>query len=112
MDREAGPTLRPVPGIDLAIYKATLIERFANPNINTVERVNADAPLCCVRERLKTALTRGRYSASIVCSANWRRASTSWSPLGNGSRRSIPLAPREHWRELRRNLDSEEGEPE
>jgi len=59
MDRETGPTLRPVPGIDLRSYKATLIERFANPAINdTVERVNTDAPLNVlvdpIRDRLKT----------------------------------------------------------
>ena len=46
MDRETGPTLKPVPGIDLSEYKATLIERFANTAIkDTVERVNTDAPL-------------------------------------------------------------------
>jgi mannitol 2-dehydrogenase len=46
MDRETGPTLPPVPGIDLAAYKRTLIARFANPAIrDTVERVNTDAPL-------------------------------------------------------------------
>jgi mannitol-1-phosphate/altronate dehydrogenase len=46
MDRETGPTLPPVPGIDLRHYKATLVERFANPAIqDTVERVNTDAPL-------------------------------------------------------------------
>lgn len=59
MDRETGPTLRPVPGIDLDRYKATLIERFANPAIkDTVERVNTDAPLNIlvdpIRDRLRT----------------------------------------------------------
>ena len=33
MDREVTPILPPVPGIDLEDYKATLIERFANPAI-------------------------------------------------------------------------------
>ncbi len=46
MDRETGPTLLPVPGIDLAAYKATLVQRFGNTAIkDTVERVNTDAPL-------------------------------------------------------------------
>ncbi len=59
MDRETGPTLLPVPGIDLDGYKATLIERFANPAIkDTVERVNTDAPLNVlvdpIRDRLRT----------------------------------------------------------
>ncbi|MDX3806383.1 MAG: mannitol dehydrogenase family protein, partial [Bosea sp. (in: a-proteobacteria)] len=31
MDRETGPTLPDSPGVDLAAYKARLIERFANP---------------------------------------------------------------------------------
>ena len=33
MDREATPTLEPVPGVDLDGYKHQLIERFANPEI-------------------------------------------------------------------------------
>jgi mannitol-1-phosphate/altronate dehydrogenase len=46
MDRETGPTLAPVPGVDLAAYKTALVERFANPTIrDTVERVNSDAPI-------------------------------------------------------------------
>lgn len=58
MDRETGPTLLPVPGIDLTLYKATLIERFANTAIkDTVERVNTDAPLNVlvdpIRDRLR-----------------------------------------------------------
>ncbi len=58
MDRETGPTLPAVPGIDLPLYKATLIERFANPTIrDTVERVNTDAPLNVlvdpIRDRLR-----------------------------------------------------------
>jgi mannitol-1-phosphate/altronate dehydrogenase len=59
MDRETGPTLPPVPGIDLPHYKATLLQRFANPAIkDTVERVNTDAPLNIlidpIRDRLRT----------------------------------------------------------
>jgi fructuronate reductase/mannitol 2-dehydrogenase len=59
MDRETGPTLPAVPGIDLPRYKTTLVERFANPAIkDTVERVNTDAPLNIlidpIRDRLRT----------------------------------------------------------
>lgn len=59
MDRETGPTVPDVPGIDLADYKGTLIARFANPAIkDTVERVNTDAPLNVlldpIRDRLRT----------------------------------------------------------
>ena len=44
MDREARPTLRPVPGIDLQDYTRTLIERFSNPEIrDTVPRLCAES---------------------------------------------------------------------
>ena len=60
MDRETGPTLLPVPGIDLAQYKATLIERFANPAIkDTVERVNTDAPLNVLVDPIRDRLDAG-----------------------------------------------------
>jgi fructuronate reductase/mannitol 2-dehydrogenase len=60
MDRETGPTLAPVPGVDLAAYKATLIERFANPAIrDTVERVNADAPLSYLLDPIRDRLAAG-----------------------------------------------------
>ena len=46
MDRETGPTVPPVPGVDLPAYKAALVDRFANPAIqDSVERVNTDAAL-------------------------------------------------------------------
>ena len=57
MDRETGPTLPDVPGIDLAAYKRTLIERFANPAIqDTVERVNTDAPLNVLLDPIRARL--------------------------------------------------------
>ncbi|HEX7323076.1 MAG TPA: mannitol dehydrogenase family protein [Mycobacterium sp.] len=43
-DSEAIPTLQPVPGIDLANYSRTLIDRFANPGTrDTVARLCADS---------------------------------------------------------------------
>jgi len=46
MDRETGPTLLPVPGIDLPNYKKQLLDRFANSRIkDTVDRVNTDGAL-------------------------------------------------------------------
>jgi mannitol 2-dehydrogenase len=60
MDRETGPTLRPVPGIDLAAYKHRLLERFANPAIrDTVDRVNADAPLNVILDPIRSRLEAG-----------------------------------------------------
>jgi mannitol 2-dehydrogenase len=44
MDLEATPTLAPVPGVDLDDYKATLLERFANPEIrDTLARLAVDS---------------------------------------------------------------------
>ena len=44
MDREATPTLPPVPGIDLDEYKHTLIERFSNAGVrDTVPRLCAES---------------------------------------------------------------------
>ncbi|HXC55058.1 MAG TPA: mannitol dehydrogenase family protein [Rhizomicrobium sp.] len=57
MDEEIGPLLAPVPGIDLARYKAALIARFANPAIrDTVRRINSDAPINLLLEPLRDAL--------------------------------------------------------
>jgi mannitol 2-dehydrogenase len=63
MDRETGPTLPEVPGVDLAHYKAILIERFANRAIrDTVERVNTDAPLNILVDPIRDRL---RVGASV-----------------------------------------------
>jgi len=60
MDEETGRLLAPVPGIDLNVYKATLIERFANPAIrDTVKRINTDAPINLLLDPLRDALSRG-----------------------------------------------------
>jgi mannitol 2-dehydrogenase len=78
MDREATPTLSPVPGIDLEEYKTTLIERFANPEIrDTLARLCADSSdripkwlLPVIREQLASGGDIGR-SALVV--AAWAR---------------------------------------
>ncbi|MEJ0066469.1 MAG: mannitol dehydrogenase family protein [Caulobacteraceae bacterium] len=75
MDRETGPTLQPVPGVDLAAYKRALIERFANPAIkDTVERINTDAPLSYlldpIRDRLRAGASVDLLSLAL---AAWMR---------------------------------------
>jgi mannitol 2-dehydrogenase len=77
MDRETGPTLPPVPGVDLGDYKRALLDRFANPAIqDTVERVNTDAPLSYlldpIRDRLRTGA--GVELLSLALAAWMRRA--------------------------------------
>ena len=60
MDRETGPTLPSVPGVDLDRYKTQLIERFGNVAIkDTVDRVNADAPINLLLEPIRDRLAAG-----------------------------------------------------
>ena len=78
MDREATPTLAPVPGIDLTAYKHQLIDRFSNAAVrDTVARLCAESSdripkwlLPVIRENLAA----GRdvtLSAAVV--ASWAR---------------------------------------
>jgi mannitol 2-dehydrogenase len=60
MTEEIEPLLAPVPGIDLEKYKATLVERFANPAIrDTVKRINTDAAINLVLDPIRDALAAG-----------------------------------------------------
>jgi mannitol 2-dehydrogenase len=78
MDREATPTLRPVPGIDLAAYKHELVARFSNPAIrDTLARQAVDASdrvpkfiLPTVRENLAAGRDVSLAAAII---ASWAR---------------------------------------
>jgi mannitol 2-dehydrogenase len=78
MNEEATPTLPPVPGVDLAEYKHTLIERFSNPQVrDTVARLCAESSdripkwlLPVVRQQLATG-GEIRRSAAVV--ASWAR---------------------------------------
>ena len=78
MDREAAPTLAPVPGVDLEGYKRTLIERFSNPEVrDTIARLCAESSdripkwlLPVIRAQL-AAHGGIRRSAAVV--ASWAR---------------------------------------
>jgi mannitol-1-phosphate/altronate dehydrogenase len=60
MERELAPTLRPVPGVDLAAYQRTLVARFANPAIqDRVERINQAAPLNLLLRPIAATLEAG-----------------------------------------------------
>lgn len=85
MDRETEPTLLPVPGIDLALYKRTLIERFANPAIkDTVERVNTDAPLNILVDPIRDRLaTGGSIDLLALALAAWLRRVRGTDEQGN-----------------------------
>jgi mannitol 2-dehydrogenase len=78
MEREATPTLRPVPGIDLNAYRNELIHRFANPAIrDTLARQMVDASeripkfvLPIVREQLERG---GAIDRAALVIAAWAR---------------------------------------
>jgi fructuronate reductase/mannitol 2-dehydrogenase len=75
MDRETGPTLKPVPGVDLAVYKRTLVERFANVAIrDTVQRVNTDAPVNVLIDPIRDRLAaRASVEFLALALAAWFR---------------------------------------
>ncbi|MES2092335.1 MAG: mannitol dehydrogenase family protein [Actinomycetota bacterium] len=78
MDREASPTLRPVPGIDLDEYKAMLIERFSNPEVrDTLARLCAESSdripkwlVPVIRQQLASG---GEIDCSAAVVASWAR---------------------------------------
>jgi mannitol 2-dehydrogenase len=78
MDHEGTPTLAPVPGVDLDDYKATLIERFSNPEVrDTVARLCAESSdripkwlLPVIRENLHND---GEIARSAAVVASWAR---------------------------------------
>jgi mannitol 2-dehydrogenase len=78
MDEEATPTLEPVPGVDLDQYKATLIERFSNPEVrDTIARLCAESSdripkwlLPVIRRQLALG---GPIERSAAVVASWAR---------------------------------------
>ncbi len=78
MDEEGTPTLKPVPGIDLNEYKATLIERFSNPEVrDTLARLCAESSdripkwlVPVIRDQLANG---GNIDCSAAIVASWAR---------------------------------------
>ena len=87
MDEEATPTLSPVPGVDLAAYKAQLIERFSNSQVlDTVARLAAESSdripkwlMPVVRENLQK---NGKVELSAAIVASWARYDEAIDELG------------------------------
>jgi mannitol 2-dehydrogenase len=78
MDREATPTLEPVPGIDLDAYQHQLIDRFSNAQVrDTVARLCAESSdripkwlLPVIRHNLRTG---GEILRATAVVASWAR---------------------------------------
>ncbi|MBD1591964.1 mannitol dehydrogenase family protein [Arthrobacter sp. S1_S22] len=88
MNKEATPTLEPVPGIDLDSYKQTLVDRFSNEHIrDTLARLCAESSDRIPKWLLpviNTNLERGgkiHRSAAIV--ASWARYAEGFDEQGN-----------------------------
>jgi mannitol 2-dehydrogenase len=78
MDREATPTLPPVPGIDLDTYKADLIGRFSNPNMrDTLARLAAESsdriPKFLLPVLRRNLADGGDIRCSVAVLAGWAR---------------------------------------
>lgn len=81
MLEEGTPTLRPLPGIDVAAYREELISRFSNPEIrDTVARLCAESSdripkwlVPVIRERLDAG---GSVTRSAAIVASWARYAT------------------------------------
>src|ERR671916_1511360 len=88
MDREATPTLPPVPGVDLDAYKHELIERFANPAVrDTVARLCAESsdriPKWLVPVVHDQLAARGEARRSALVIAAWARYAEGVDEHGN-----------------------------
>src|SRR5699024_3731330 len=78
MDHEGQPTLRPLPGVDLELYKYTLIERFSNPYVkDTAARLCAESsdriPTWLVPVVQEIRAAGGAVSRSALIVARWAR---------------------------------------
>ena len=88
MDREATPTLEPVPGIDLDSYKHELIERFSNSQVrDTVARLCAESSdripkwlIPVIQHNLRTG---GEILRSTAVVASWARYAEGVDEQGN-----------------------------
>jgi mannitol 2-dehydrogenase len=94
MDRETGPTVPPVSGVDLGKYKVQLLERFANSKIkDTVDRVNIDAPINLLIDPIRDRLHAGGDVALLALAlAAWMRRVRGEDEAGHPLRVVHPLA--------------------
>jgi mannitol 2-dehydrogenase len=88
MDKEATPTLAPVPGIDLDAYKHELITRFSNSQVrDTVARLCAESsdriPKWLVPVIKQNLAQNGDITLSAAVVASWARYAEGTDEQGN-----------------------------
>jgi len=111
MDDEVTALLPPVPGIDLALYKRTLIERFSNPKIkDTLARLATDGSdrmpkflLPSLKEALETGQPHRLLTLAV---AGWFRYLRGVDERGQTIAIADPLAD-----ELRRRANEGRDDP-
>ena len=97
MDREVTPLLPPVPGIDLSVYRRTLVERFSNPVLSDqLARIGAetsDRIPKFVLPSIREALARGGPVQALTFTvATWfRTLAVDLDVAGAALPRSDPL---------------------
>ncbi len=97
MDQEVTPLLAPVPGIDLSVYKKTLLERFANPTIrDQVSRICLDGSAKVPRfvlPSLREQVARGGPTKLLILAvAGWFRYLRGTDDQGRAITVEDPLA--------------------
>ncbi len=95
MERETGPTVPPVPGVDLDKYKQTLIARFANPAIrDTPARIVADGSPTILLDPLRDRLRNGESVELLsLAVAAWMRCARGEDEAGQAIVLRHALAP-------------------
>ena len=111
MDHEVSPTLPAVPGVDLEVYKQTLLDRFASPAVaDTIARLCGQTSALIPKYVLpvvRAGLASGgdvHRAAAVV--ASWARFAEGWSDLGH----PLPLVDR-HADRLRANAGRLDSDP-
>ena len=94
MERETGPTVPPVAGVDLPAYERTLLERFGNPAIkDTLERINADAPLNILVDPIRDRVRGGEGLELLALAlAAWLRRARGEDEAGRPIEVRHPMA--------------------
>jgi fructuronate reductase/mannitol 2-dehydrogenase len=95
MDRETGPTVPRVPGVDIEAYKRTLVARFANPAIrDTPARIVADGSPSILLDPLRDRLRDGQ-PVELLCLAvaAWMRCARGEDEAGQPIVLRHTLAP-------------------
>jgi fructuronate reductase/mannitol 2-dehydrogenase len=95
MDRETGPTVPPVPGVDLEAYKRSLVARFANPAIrDTPARIVADGSPTILLDPLRDRLRDGQpVDLLALAVAAWMRCAAGEDEAGQPILLRHALAP-------------------